>query len=393
MRAFSFVLLPLLLACTAADDAGVAQNANAAQPQPERSTDARPFEIEPLAQFNEPWAMTFLDPGNAGGWILVTEKPGRLRLWNSLGQTLEVSGVPAVDYGGQGGLGDVVLHPDFARNNLVYLSFAEAGPDDTRGAAVGRGRLVIDEMDDGSAELRDFRIIWRQSPKVSGRGHYGHRLAFGPDGKLYITNGDRQKFDPAQDMSGTLGKIVRLNDDGSVPADNPWASRGGVTAQLWTTGHRNPLGIAFAADGRLWAHEMGPEGGDEFNLIERGANYGYPIVSNGSHYGGRDIPDHPTRPEFAAPKIFWNPSISPAGLIVYSGRLFPDWRGDAIMGALSGQALVRIDLDGGNAREAGRWPMDARIREVEQGPDGAIYLLEDMRDGRGGRLLRLTPAR
>jgi glucose/arabinose dehydrogenase len=240
--------------------------------------------------------------------------------------------------------------------------------------------------------IEGLQIIWRQTPKVEGRGHYGHRLAFGPDGKLYISNGDRQKFDPAQDMSGTLGKVVRLNDDGSVPADNPFASRGGATAQIWTLGHRNILGLAFDASGRLWSHEMGPKNGDEFNLIERGSNYGYPIVSNGSHYDGRDIPDHSTRPEFNAPEITWN-DLSPAGLIIYSGSLFPQWRGNAFLGGLGGQTLVRVTIDGNNAREAERWDMGARIREVEQGPDGAVYVLEDERNGSGGRLLRLTPAR
>jgi glucose/arabinose dehydrogenase len=302
---------------------------------------------------------------------------------------VEVAGAPQVDYGGQGGLGDVAFHPQFARNNLVYLSWVEPGSGDTRGAVVGRGRLVLGGR---APRIEGLQIIWRQTPKVEGRGHYGHRLAFGPDGKLYISNGDRQKFDPAQDMSGTLGKVVRLNDDGSVPADNPFASRGGATAQIWTLGHRNILGLAFDASGRLWSHEMGPKNGDEFNLIERGSNYGYPIVSNGSHYDGRDIPDHSTRPEFNAPEITWN-DLSPAGLIIYSGSLFPQWRGNAFLGGLGGQTLVRVTIDGNNAREAERWDMGARIREVEQGPDGAVYVLEDERNGSGGRLLRLTPAR
>ena len=266
-----------------------------------------------------------------------------------------------------------------------------AGPDGTRGAAVARARLVFEDADSG--RLEDLQVIWRQQPTTDGRGHYGHRLAFSPDGRyLYITSGERQEFTPAQDMGGNLGKIVRLNADGSVPDDNPFADRGGVAAQIWTLGHRNPLGIAFDADERLWAIEMGPAGGDELNLIERGRNYGYPIVSNGDHYDGRDIPDHSTRPEFAAPRVWWNPSVSPAGLIIYSGSLFPAWRGDAIMGALSGEALIRVELDGTMAREADRWPMGARIREVEQGPAGAVWLLEDERGGRGGRLLRLTPA-
>jgi glucose/arabinose dehydrogenase len=325
---------------------------------------------------------------------LAASLPGRLRLERPLGRSanasiVQVAGVPQVDYGGQGGLGDVVLHPNFRSNGLVYLSWAEAGQGDTRGAAVGRARLVRQA---DSARLEGLQVIWRQQPKVSGRGHYGHRLAFGPDGKLYISNGEREKFAPSQDMTATLGKVVRLNDDGSVPRDNPWASRGGATAQIWTLGHRNILGLAFDRQGRLWSHEMGPRGGDEFNLIERGSNYGYPVVSNGSHYDGRDIPDHPTLPQFNAPEITWN-GLSPAGLMIYSGNLFPAWRGNAFLGGLSGQTLVRVEINGNSAREAQRWDMGARIREVEQGPDGAIYLLEDERRGSGGRLLRLTPAR
>jgi glucose/arabinose dehydrogenase len=237
-----------------------------------------------------------------------------------------------------------------------------------------------------------MEVIWRQDHKVTGRGHFGHRLAFSPDGFLYISSGERQKFDPAQDMKQNLGKVIRLTDAGGVPSDNPFYDQGSVTSQLWTSGHRNPLGIAFDAEGRLWEHEMGPKGGDEVNLIVKGRNYGYPIVSNGDHYDGKDIPDHPTRPEFEAPKVFWNPSISPAGLIIYSGDLFPEWRGDAFLGALSGQALIRVDLDGDNARKADQWDMGARIREVEQGPDGSIYLLEDEDEGTGGRLLKLLPA-
>jgi len=384
MRLFALPALAFLAACTNAGDGIGTANSNAAAPGTPAAA-GRPFEVTVLGSFDEPWAMAFLPNGT----LLVAERSGALKLRTGDGTILDVAGVPRVDAGGQGGLGDVVLHPDFARNGFVYLSWVEAGEGDTRGAAVGRAQFVRTE--DG-AGLHNLQVIWRQAPKVTGRGHFGHRLAFSPDGHLFISNGDRQKFAPAQDPNQHLGKIVRLNDDGSTPSDNPWGSRGGVAAQLWTMGHRNPLGLAFDGQGRLWEHEMGPQGGDEFNLIERGANYGYPIVSNGSHYGGADIPDHPTRPEFRAPLVWWNPSVSPAGLMIYSGRLFPQWRGDAFMGALSGESLIRIDLDGARAREGNRWPMAARIREVEEGPDGAIYILEDERDGAGGRLLRLTPA-
>lgn len=354
-------------------------------PAPATAADT-PFSVTEVASFDEPWAMTFL-PG--GETALITEKRGVLKLFRTnSGESIDVSGVPAVDYGGQGGLGDVVLHPDFANNGYVYLSFAEAGDGDTRGAAIARARLTIE---DGGASLGDVQIIWRQEPKVTGRGHFGHRIAFGPDGFMYVSSGERQKFDPAQDMTSNMGKIVRLTDGGMVPSDNPYYDQGRVKSQIWTAGHRNPLGIAFDAAGQLWAHEMGPSGGDELNLISRGKNYGYPVVSNGDHYDGRDIPDHVTRPEFEAPKITWTPVISPAGLVIYSGDLFADWKGDALIGGLSGETLVRVEFDGTSAREAARYPMGARIREVEQGPDGAIWLLQDGKSG--GKLLKLMPPR
>lgn len=346
----------------------------------------RPFEISVQGDFDEPWAMTFLPDGR----LLVTEKKGALIVHTPGGKSSRIPGVPKVDYGGQGGFGDVVLHPQFAANNLVYLSYAEAGEGDARGAAVARARLALNA--DGTGALSDVKVIWRQVPKVSGRGHFGHRIAFGPDRHLWITSGERQKFDPAQDMKANLGKIIRLNEDGSVPADNPFAKSGGVTAQIWSLGHRNPLGIAFDSQGRPWEQEMGPKGGDELNLIQRGANYGYPIVSNGDHYSGAPIPDHDTRPEFEKPRAFWNPSISPAGLVIYSGDLFPQWRGNAFLGGLSSQSLVRVEISGDDAREAERFDMGARIREVEQGPDGALWLLEDGEDGSQGRLLKLTPS-
>ncbi|MCL1634758.1 PQQ-dependent sugar dehydrogenase [Luteimonas sp. SX5] len=370
----------LLTGCNGASNATQSGDDAAAQAQP---ADGKPFVATEVATFDEPWAMTFLPDGR----LLVTEKEGKLKLLDTASKRVgEISGVPEVDYGGQGGFGDVVLHPKFASNGLVYLSYAEKGDGDTRGGAVARGKLTLDK--NGGGALSGVKVIWRQVPKVSGRGHYGHRIAFDKDGKLWISSSERQKFDPAQDMKSNLGKIVRLNDDGSVPADNPFADQGGVAAQVWSLGHRNALGLAFDAQGRLWEHEMGPKGGDELNLIERGSNYGYPIVSNGDHYDGRDIPDHDTRPEFNAPEVFWNPVISPAGFIIYSGDLFPDWKGDGFIGGLSSQALIRIEFDGVKAREAARYDMGKRIREVEQGPDGAIWLLED--EG-GARLLKLTP--
>ena len=341
-----------------------------------------PFNATTITTFNEPWAMTFLPDGR----MLVTEKGGRLLVVTQGGkQSSPIKGMPEVDYGGQGGLGDVIVHPEYKSNSLVYLSYAEAGSGDVRGAAVARGKLVL--TSDGG-QLEGLKVIWRQDPKVPGRGHYGHRLAFDSDGYLFISSGERQKFNPAQDMKMNLGKIIRLNDDGSVPPDNPFADQGGVATQIWSLGHRNPLGIAFDAHGRLWNQEMGPRGGDELNLVERGENYGYPIVSNGDHYNGREIPDHHTRPEFEAPKITWVPVISPAGLMIYSGDLFPDWKGSAFIGGLSSEAIIRVTFDGENAREAERFRMGKRIREIEQGPSGALWVLEDKS---GARLLKLTP--
>ena len=356
--------------------------------------DDRPFDAEAITSFNEPWAMAFLPDGR----LLVTEKPGRMFIVTQDGQkSRPVAGLPDVDYGGQGGLGDVALHPDCADNRMIYLSYAEAGAGGTRGAAVARG--VLTETRPGRAQLDDVEVIWRQYPKLVGRGHYGHRLLFDADGYLWISSGDRQKFTPAQDMQSNIGKILRLNDDGSVPDDNPFVDYfsveplvddEGVYPEIWSLGHRNPLGIAIDLDGNLWDVEMGPAGGDELNLVTRGENYGYPVVSNGEHYDGRDIPDHDTRPEFAEPKVWWTPVISPGDMIVYDGAEFPGWRGNLFIAGLSSQALVRIEIDGDSAREAERYGMDARIRSVAQGPAGAIWLLEDDRGSSRGRLLKLT---
>ncbi len=359
-------------------------NASAPQAAAEQATDGKPFVVTEVAKFNEPWAMTFLPDGR----LLVTEKKGAIKVYTIGGEAHDITGVPEVAYQGQGGLGDIVLHPKFAENRWVYISYAEPGDGDTRGGAVARAKLDLQEGAGGA--LSDLKVIWRQAPKVTGAGHYGHRIAFDSDGYLWITSGERQKFDPAQDMQSNLGKIVRLNDDGSVPKDNPFANKGGVTAQVWSLGHRNPLGIAFDAQGRLWNHEMGPKGGDELNLVERGANYGYPVVSQGDHYDGKVIPDHEDRPEFKEPIITWLPAISPAGFVIYSGSEFPDWQGDGFIGGLASQALVRVEFDGTTAREAERYEMGARIREIEQGPDGALWILEDEREGAGGRLLKLT---
>lgn len=344
------------------------------------------FTTTVVGQYDVPWALEFL-PDNR---LLLSEMTGALKLLDEEGQLLgDISGIPEVSYGGQGGLGDIVLHPDFERNQLLYISYAEAGPANTSGAAVARGKL---DLTSNGGQLTDLEVIWRQVPKVEGQGHYGHRIVFGPEGYLWISSGERQKFDPAQDMESNLGKVLRLTEDGIAAEGNPFPFGGAVTSEIWSLGHRNPLGLGFDEDGRLWDVEMGPAGGDELNLVRRGSNYGYPEVSNGDHYSGRDIPDHDTRREFSPPEITWSPVISPSSMMFYSGDEFPQWRGNAFIGGLSSMALIRVQFNGDTAWEAERFELDRRIREVEQGPDGAIWLLEGGRDGRGGEgyLLKLT---
>jgi len=375
-----------LIACNA-DSSGASGAEAQGQSKP---SEERPFTTHEVADFSTPWAMAFL-PGSGlpmTNAALITEKEGKLWLVDlASGRRTPVSGVPSVVAAGQGGLGDVMPHPDFAGNRRIYLSYAEAGDGGTSGATLGYGTL--DLANPSAPALRDFKVIWRQQPKVTGDGHFSHRIAFGSDGFLYLSSGDRQKMAPAQEYSGNLGKVLRLTHEGAPAPGNPWASRAGVAAQFWTMGNRNVLGLSFAPDGRLWATEMGPRGGDEINLITAGRNYGWPRASNGSHYEGATIPDHASGDGFEPPKVWWNPSVSPAGLLIYTGDKFPGWKGDALVGALSGEALIRIDIDGDDARKADQWPMGARIREVEQGPDGSVYLLVDGESG--GRLLRLDP--
>jgi glucose/arabinose dehydrogenase len=369
----AFLCLALLAGCSASGGSPAAQ------------AQGRPFEMAQVGDFVEPWAIAFMADGRA----LVTEKRGGLKIWHAGAAPIEVSGAPAVAYGGQGGMFDVALAPDFAASHALYLTFAEPGPGGS-GLALARATLV---EEGGAVRLEGFTVLWRQLPRGSG-GQYGAIIAFAPDGRhLFLSSGERQRFTPAQDPEQALGKILRLNLDGTTPADNPMAAERGVRAQTWSTGHRNPYGLVFAPDGRLWEHEMGPRGGDEFNLILPGRNYGWPLVSNGNHYDGRDIPDHPTRPDLEAPALWWNPSVSPSGLIVYSGRLFPQWRGSGLMGAMSGKALIRIAFAGASARKADQWDMNTRIRDVAEAPDGSVFLLEDGGQGAQGRLYRLTPAR
>lgn len=338
--------------------------------------------IKDVVTFNEPWAMAFLPGSN---FALITEKKGKLKLWHEGSPVREIAGVPKVSYGGQGGFGDVMPAPDYATSRMVYLSWVEAGPNGTSGAVVGRARLLL-----GNAmRLDGLQVIWRQSPKVDGQGHFSHRIAFSPDGQyLFVSSGERQKFTPAQDLDVNLGKVLRLTLDGKPAPGNPFASRGGVGAQIWSYGHRNLLGLQFDAQGRLWDLEHGPAGGDELNLIKPGQNYGWPLVSNGDHYDGKPIPRHSTRPDLAAPAISWNPVIAPGDFIFYSGKLFTAWKGQAIAAGMVSAGLVRVAITGETGKEVGRIDLGNRIREVEEGPSGAIWVLED---GENARLRKLTP--
>jgi glucose/arabinose dehydrogenase len=354
-----------------------------------QGTDNTTIYGEVLATFTMPWAMALLPNGQG----LVTERTGALWLIDESGKKqFQVSNVPSVDARGQGGLGDIIVHPDFADNGVVFLSYVERDPkdDEFSGALVERATLTITA---NSATLNQREVVWTQTPKTTGNGHYGHRLAVSPDGYLFITSGERQKFTPAQNMAMNLGKVVRINQDGSVPKDNPFYGNGEVTNQIWTLGHRNPLGIDFDAKGKLWVHEMGPRHGDELNLIERGRNYGYPVVSQGDHYSGVTIPNHEEIPLYYSPIADWVPAISPAGFIIYKGEKFADWTGNGFIGSLSAQALVRVSFFTNDSRptldakEAARYEWGSRVREIEQSAGGDIYVLED---GSSGRLLKLS---
>lgn len=371
----------LLMACGSnnTNSKNLEQNTSVKAEQP--ALTKQPYQTETFAHFNKPWAVTSLPDQR----LLVTERQGKLKIFNPENkQMLDVQGVPAVNYGGQGGLGDVILHPDFAKNHWIYLSYATKGQGGS-GAVISRAKL--DLSNPHQPKLIDVKQIWQQVPKVSGQGHYGHRMLFDADGKLWVSSGERQKFDPAQNMKSNLGKILRLNEDGSAALGNPFYKQGGVTAEIWSLGHRNPLGMAFDRKGQLWVVEMGPKGGDELNIITKGENYGYPIVSNGDHYSGQPIPDHHTRPEFKAPEIDWTPVISPSSMIIYRGQQFPAWQNKALIGGLSSEAIIVVDLEQKPVKEMQRLEMKQRIRGLHEALDGSIWVIED---GSNARLLKLS---
>jgi glucose/arabinose dehydrogenase len=343
-----------------------------------RNTKAGTIKVETVAtELSHPWGLAFLPDGR----MLVTERSGTLRLVSKDGKlSPPLSGVPKVVVAGQGGLLDVAIDPDFKSNSLVYLTYSEPG-EGGAGTAVARGKL-------GESGLDGVEVIFRQEPKVGGGNHFGSRLVFAPDGKLFVTLGERFTFTPAQDLTNDLGKIVRINPDGSVPKDNPFVGRTDARPEIWSYGHRNPQGAAILPKtGKLWETEFGPMGGDELNIPQAGANYGWPVVSWGSHYTGEDIPDPPTHPEFADAIYHWNPVISPSGITFYTADAIPAWKGNLLIGGLSEQAIVRLTLDGEKVVDEERIPMGARIRDVVQGPDGTVYALTD--EG-NGEILRLT---
>ncbi|WP_340586705.1 PQQ-dependent sugar dehydrogenase [Erythrobacter alti] len=383
-----------LASCTGAQSGDTAPPASATNSgnvvagDPVELQGTSPFVAASYGTFAEPWALAF-EP--VTGAIFITEKAGTMKFFEpASGRLGTVTGLPDVAYEGQGGLGDVVFAPDYADSGTIYLSWAkDAGNGETL-AAVGRGMLVCDDAD--ACRIEGLTQIWQQSRGGERRGHYSHRITFSPDGQhLFITSGDRQEQTPAQDLTNTLGTVVRLNLDGTPAAGNPFADRGSPTNQIWSYGHRNLLGIAFDPQGELWEIEHGPAGGDELNRVMRGANYGWPTRSNGDNYNGSDIPDHTPDDGFAKPAMSWNPVIAPGGMLFYSGAMFGDWRGQVLVANLRTTSISRITTNAAanSADEVARYEFPNRLRGIAEAPDGAIWVIED---GEEGRLLRLTPA-
>ncbi|MFV0624673.1 PQQ-dependent sugar dehydrogenase [Sphingomonas sp. ac-8] len=390
MRTHPF--LPILLAlsvagCGGDDGDGTISPPPVVTPTPTPTPTAMPTPAPAVTAVNQrvvvgldnPWAMVFLPDGR----LLVTEKSGQLQLVTQTGGKTAVANVPRVTFSGQLGLQDVVLDPEFATNRRIWISYAEPASGGQR-LAVARATLDLA----ATPRLDDLTVIWRATPATTG-GQLGARLAFAPDGRtLLVTSGERQQGTPAQDMSGTLGKIVRISLDGTAAPGNPFAATPNAKAEIWSLGHRNPYGLVFASDGRLFESEMGPAGGDEFNLIEPGRNYGWPRVSEGDNYDGSSIPRHASDPSYTAPLVSWTPVIAPGGMIQYRGTAFSGWSGDFLLAGLVQQGIVRVRVSGNQASEVARIGLGARIREIEEGPNGSLWVL---RDGSDGALVELTP--
>ena len=333
---------------------------------------------------SHPWGLAFLPDGR----MLVTERPGRMRIVAMDGRVSPpLAGVPEVYARGQGGLLDVALHPDFARNRLVYFSYAEPGPGGA-GTAAAMARL----SDDG-ARLENLKVVFRQQPKSEGGNHFGSRLVFARDGRLFITIGERYQMELAQDISVNRGQVIRIEADGRIPADNPFVNRNGARPEIWSYGHRNPQGAALHPQtGKLWTVEHGPAGGDEVNIPLPGRNYGWPVIGYGNHYNGRPIGVGTHKEGMEQAVYYWNPAIAPSGMDFYTGDKFPGWRGNMLIAVLKEQMLVRLELSGEKVVREERMlrGIGDRLRHVRTGPDGYVYLLTDESDG---RILRLEPAR
>ena len=340
------------------------------------------LKIEKVAVFDEPWALTFINQND----LLVSTKKGKLWLVEKDGTKSAIEGLPEITYGGQGGLGDILPHPNFKQNNLLYLSFVTSKNNGrTRGAKVIRAQLK-------NGKLHNHQLLWEQLPHTKGRGHFSHRLAFGPlessqKGMLFISSGDRQIMHPAQTFDNNLGKIIRLHDDGRIPVDNPYADMGFPANTIWTLGHRNVLGLSFNSNNELWANEMGPLHGDELNLISKGENYGWPLVSEGNHYNGRHIPSHSTNYSFAAPIKYWVPTIAPSSLVFMPIIKDSYWSGDAIISGLKSRAIFRLDIQNNKVILEEKFYLGNRIRAITIGHDSTLWAIED---GGGGRLLKLS---
>ena len=349
------------------------------------------FDVVPVATGLEaPWGVAFLPDGR----MLVTEKPGRLRVVSANGTiSAPVTGVPAVDPGGQGGLLGLALDPQFAQNRMVYLSFSEPGDAKTNGTAVARGVFVDDPA---APRLDKVEVIFHQEPKMVSGLHFGGRLVFRRDGTLLVTMGDRS-ITPgrmqAQKMDSLLGKVARINKDGSVPKDNPWAGTGGVQEKMWSIGHRNVQAATLhPTTGELWEVEHGTNGGDELNVAKKGKDYGWPTIAYGIEYqGGRITGDEQVKAGMEQPVSYWDPNIAPSGMTFYTGNAFPAWRGSLFIGGLGGTALVRLTVDGEKVTGEERLLQEnkERIRDVVQGPDGALYVLTDNKTM--SRVLKLVP--
>lgn len=403
------VILPGLLLALAATVSSSAQT-NAGEM---KSDTDLPFTMTQVATLRYPWRIAFLPDSR----MLITEKVGGLVLMKPTGEYTSVANVPPVLYKGQGGQLGVYLSPHYAKDKTVYLTYSEPGEPGGSSLALAKAKLTING---DNASLDDLKVIWHDAERGQG-GQFGAAVAFAPDGKsLFLTSGDRQRFTPAQDPNSPLGKVLHLTLDGKPAPGNPMAGKTGATtldvidppsdteaaktakpahtftftgpnltpAETWSTGHRTPYGLAFAPDGHLWEVEHGPKGGDELNLIEKGKNYGWPLVSYATNYNGVPIPSPDTRADLVKPVIYWTPIIAPGNITFYKGSMFKDWNGNALVGGMATHTLNRIIVNGTTASVANRWDVGKRVRDVEVAPDGALWILED--DAKGG-VFRVTP--